>query len=304
MKKKAVIVGVAGQDGSYLSELLVSKGYQVVGIRKGELDLARADSVIRFVADHIPDEIYYLAAHHHSSEQSKDLVIEEISRVVNFLGPAHFLEGIRLSSPSTRFFYASSSHIFAPSDYPLNELSKRAPENLYALMKIAAMDVCEEYRTVHGIFASVGILFNHESPRRPPHFLTQKVVTAAHEISLGKRSELILGDLEAKVDWGYAPDFVRGMWLGLQHTVAMDYVLATGKTHSVKDLVERVFKLFELDWQKYVKASHPQAGVLNLSRCGDYSKAYKTLGWQPSTDFSELLHLLVDSKKCGGETSI
>ncbi|MFP5492682.1 MAG: GDP-mannose 4,6-dehydratase [Bacteriovoracia bacterium] len=304
MKKKAVIVGVGGQDGSYLSELLVSKGYQIVGIRKGELDLAKADSVIRFVADHMPDEVYYLAAHHHSSEQSKDLVNKEMSRVVNLMGPTHFLAGIRLHTPATRFFYASSSHIFAPSDRPLNELSKRAPENLYAQMKIAAMEVCEEYRKVHGIFASVGILFNHESPRRPPHFLTQKVATAAHEISLGKRSELILGDLEAKVDWGYAPDFVRGMWLGLQHSVSMDYVLATGKIHSVKDLVERVFKLFDLDWQKYVKASHYPSGLLNFSRCGDYSKANQILGWQPLTEFNDLLHLLVVSKKCGGETSI
>jgi GDPmannose 4,6-dehydratase len=294
MKKKAVIVGVAGQDGSYLSELLIQKKYQVLGVRRGEIDFENLRIVCDYINLHKPDEVYYLAAYHHSSEQLQYQFDQQRSLIVNHLGPSHFLEAIRLHSPKTRFFYASSSHIFAPSFEPLNEQSIRSPQNHYAQMKVATMEKCEEYRLKYGVFASVGILFNHESPRRPTHFLSQKVVMAAHEISLGKRTELVLGDLEAKVDWGYAPEYVEGMWLSLQQQVCLDYVFATGVSHSVRELVDNVFKQFGLNYTLYIKTDLSLTKSNDICRLGDAKLAHSTLNWKAKVGFNQLTQILVE----------
>lgn len=289
--KKALITGIAGQDGSYLTELLLEKGYQVAGlvlekenlgniipvqerIKLYEGDLQNKASLERIIRLVKPDEIYNWAAISFIplSWQKPSLVVN-----VNALGVARILEIIRDQSPKTRFFQASSAEILKPL-------------NPYGASKALAHSLVQFFREKYHLYACSAIFYNHESERRPPEFVTRKITQGAVKIKLGLSKKLELGNLEAKRDWGYAPDYARAAWLMLQQSSPEDYVIATGKLHSVKDICKIAFKAVGLDWQKHVVAKQkfcrqeePQ------KRLGNPARARKNLGWQPKVSFQEMI---------------
>lgn len=307
MKKTAFIVGGAGQDGSYLSKLLVRKGYTVIGIdikstkvyggkKLKQVNINNFREVKALTQKFKPHEIYYLAAFHHSSEE-KPISTKELfkkSYDVNVFGFINFLEAVRLFSPSTKVFYASSCLIFGESLNPTqNENTPFIPNNIYAVTKADGLLIGRLYRKDFGLFVSTGILYNHESVLRPKKFLSMKIVNAVKNIKQGNQKELVVGNLSAEVDWGYAPDFVEAMWLILQHHIPDEYIVATGIKHSVKEFVKLAFLEAGLDWRKYVKEN---SNVLTRNRktlVGDYSKIKNELGWRPKVSFEEMVKLLI-----------
>jgi GDPmannose 4,6-dehydratase len=321
MTQKALITGITGQDGSYLAELLLAKGYEVHGVvrRSSSMNRARIDHLqhtnpgqadgSRFVLHYgdmtdsgglnrliktiRPDEIYNLAAQSHvqiSFDQP------EYTGDADALGTTRILEAIRTTGLPTRFYQASTSEMFGSSPPPQNETSQFHPRSPYAIAKLYAHWMTVNYREAHGLFACSGILFNHESPRRGENFVTRKVTRGIAQILAGKLDKLRLGNLDAKRDWGHARDYVNAMWLILQHDKADDYVIATGVSRSVKEFVEAAFGLVGLDWKKYVESDPAYmrpAEVLELR--GDSSKATKALGWKPETTFQELVNEMLEN---------
>src|SRR5688500_598776 len=301
---KALITGVSGQDGSYLTELLLSKGYEVHGVSRstnalkgsylaplfhdsevsskqlffhtGDLnDPAAIREIVRKVA---PDEIYHLAAQSHVGRSFED---PEGTCEVAAMGTLRLLEVARAMSKQPRVFNASSSEVFGnPAQCPQTLETPIAPVNPYGCAKAFATQMVQVYRRTFGLFACNGILYNHESPRRGENFVTRKICRAAAAIKLGKQSELLLGDTSAKRDWGHAKDYVRGMWQALQHETPEDFIFATGKLHSVQNVVEIAFASVELDWKKFVKQD-PKLFRPTEAQClvGDPSKAEIVLGW-------------------------
>lgn len=318
--KKAFITGITGQDGSYLAELLLAKGYEVFGlVRRSSSfntdridhlykdrheagvrlrlvygDLNDASSLNRTLRDIKPDEIYNLGAQSHV-RVSFD--IPEYTGEVAGLGTVRLLEAIRESELDCRFYQASSSELFGKvEEIPQRETTPFRPRSPYACAKAYAYYITVNYREAYGMHASNGILFNHESPRRGETFVTRKVTRAVANIKHGIQEKLFMGNIEAKRDWGFAGDYVEGMWLMLQQEKPDDYVLATGETHSVRDMLDIAFSHAGLDWKKYVEIDpayfRPAEVDLLL---GDPSKARKVLGWTPRVGFRELITMMVDA---------
>lgn len=313
MTKRALITGITGQDGSYLAEFLLSKGYEVHGmVRRAStegferiqhirdhLHLHQADlldqlSLVRLLADVRPHEVYNLAAMSFvpiSWEQP--LLTGEFTG----LGVTRMLEAIRHVDRTIRFYQASSSEMFgAVREEPQNENTPFYPRSPYGVAKVYGHWITVNYRESFGIFACSGILFNHESPRRGKEFVTRKVTDAVARIKLGLQEKLYLGNLDSMRDWGYAGDYVEAMWLMLQQPKPDDYVVATGEKHSVRELVELAFDYVELDWKRHVEVDPKlirPAEVYTLR--GDATKARQVLGWRPKVSFPELVRMMVDA---------
>jgi GDPmannose 4,6-dehydratase len=311
--KRALITGVGGQDGSFLAELLLSCGYVVTGLVRPasgpypnldqvrdaielvEADLLDQGSLAGALAVAQPDEVYNLASPSFvPASWERPVQTAEFAAV----GATSLLEAIRAVDPSIRFYQSSSSEIFGePRESPQTEETPPAPVTPYGVAKAYAHFIVHSYRRQYGLFACSGILYNHESPRRPLEFLPRKVAHGAAAISLGLERELVLGDLDARRDWGYAGDYVRAMWLMLQQDEPADYVVASGRDHSVRELVQCAFDHVGLDWQQHVRVDQAlERGAAELHRLvGDPSRARAELHWEPEVDFTELVHLLVDA---------
>ena len=320
MSKKALITGITGQDGSYLAELLLAKGYEVFGIirrsssfntdridhiyqdpHEAKLrlrliygDLDDASSLNRIIRIARPDEIFNLGAQSHV-RASFD--IPEYTAEVDALGTLRLLEAIRESGLNPRFYQASSSELFGNAPQcPQNELTPFHPRSPYAISKLFAYWTVAHYRDAYGLFSCNGILFNHESPRRGETFVSRKITRAAVRIKLGAQQKLYLGNLDAKRDWGYAREYVEAMWLMLQQDQPDDYVVATGESHSVREFLDEAFGYLGFDWHDHVEIDPrylrpTEVDVLQ----GDASKAKQKLGWEAKVKFKELVRLMVDA---------
>ena len=298
MRRKAIIVGCNGQDGRFLSKYLEDKQYELALLGKEDLDITNPYKVRKFVSEITPNEIYYLAACHHSSEEVRDSddILLKKSLDIHMVGAINFLEAITLSTPDARFFYASSSHIFSASNKKINENTLPRPEGIYALTKFSGMLACEYYRQKRNVFAVCGILFNHESNLRPAKYLSRKIVIAAAEISQKRSNKLHLGNLDVGVDWGYAPDYVDAMYRILQVEQPRDYVIATGKKHTVRQFVEIAFSYVGLDYRDYVTVQ-PELLTKNIcTRIGSSVKLQQDTGWLPSLSFNEMVTLMIDNE--------
>ncbi|MBI4774626.1 MAG: GDP-mannose 4,6-dehydratase [Deltaproteobacteria bacterium] len=315
--KRALITGITGQDGSYLAELLLNKGYEVHGTLRRialldpehrlwrirhlrdrlKLHAASVDnfaSIFNVIESVRPDECYHLAAQSFVSYSFED----EFSTLnTNINGTHYVLAALRKIAPSCRFFFAASSEMYGnTTQTPQNEDSPFRPRSAYGISKVAGYHLTTHYRDAHNMYAVSGISFNHESPRRGFEFVTRKVTRTLARIRLGLTDELRLGNLEAKRDWGFAGEYVEAMWLMLQQDQPEDFVIATGKTHSVRELLKYAFNCAGLDWGKYVVVDERflrPADILELR--GDYSKAKKRLGWKPKVRFEELIQTMVES---------
>jgi GDPmannose 4,6-dehydratase len=309
--KSAIIAGIAGQDGSYLADLLVEKGYRVLGImKKGddtsvlshlrrdivleETELIRKEDIIRLTRVFSPEEIYNFAAVSFIPESWSD---PYRAFQVNTLLVVAFLEVIKDHCPRARFYQASSSEIFGdPPESPQTERTPHNPMTPYGVSKLASHQLVGLYRRMHNVFAVSGILYNHESPRRPEHYVTQKIARAAAEISRGRTEKLRLGSIDARRDWGFAEDFVRGIWMMLQTDVPDDYILATGESHSIRDFLDLAFEHVGLDWRNWVETDPVLVRPVEVGALvGDASKAREMLGWRPIISFPELVRLMVDA---------
>jgi len=311
--KKALITGITGQDGSYLAEFLLDKGYKVAGMVrrastesferidhiKGRIELKQADlldqlSIIDAIKESEPDEIYNLAAQSFvPTSWTQPILTGEFTA----LGVTRMLEAIRHINKKIKFYQASSSEMFGKvQQVPQTEKTPFYPRSPYGVAKVYGHWITVNYRESYNIFACSGILFNHESPRRGREFVTRKVTEGAAKIKLGLAKELRLGNLEAKRDWGYAKDYVRAMWLMLQQKEPSDYVIATGKEHSVKELVEIAFGHLGLKWKDYVVTDPALLRPAEVDHLvGDPSKAKKELGWEPQVSFQELIEMMVEA---------
>jgi GDPmannose 4,6-dehydratase len=311
--KRALITGIGGQDGSYLAELLLEQGYDVAGIVKPgaepypnlagirdrieliEADLLDTGSLEAALEAARPEEVYNLAAPSFvPASWERPVTTAEFAAV----GATSLLEAIRAVDPSVRFYQASSSEIFGePRESPQTEETPLEPVTPYGVAKAYAHFIVHSYRRRYGLFACSGILYNHESPRRPLEFLPRKVAHGAAAISLGLEIELVLGDLDARRDWGYAGDYVRAMWLMLAQDEPGDYIVASGESHSVREFAQCAFAHVGLDWQKHVRVDPAlQRGPAELHRLvGDSSRARQRLGWEPQVGFEQLARLLVDA---------
>jgi GDPmannose 4,6-dehydratase len=309
----ALITGIGGQDGSYLSELLLSKGYRVVGtvpektaaeiarirhlldrIEIVEDDLLDQDRLERIFREYQPAEVYNFAA---NSVLAASFQQPILATMVLAMGVTRILEAIRKIAPGARLFQASSSEIFGkPAEVPQSETTPFHPRNPYGVSKAYGHLMAMTYRENYGLYACSGILYNHESPRRSPEFVTRKITQGAARIKLGLTKELRLGNLDARRDWGFAGDYVRAMWLMLQQPQPEDYVLATGVTHSVRELCEEAFSHIGLDYRDHVvheteSFRPPETAQL----VGNPAKANRVLGWEPAVTFRELVRLMVDA---------
>ena len=312
MSKRAVITGITGQDGSYLAELLLDKGYEVVGITRrlsapnhwriahlqDRIELRPADlldqlSLIRVVEDVRPHEFYNLAA---MSFVPASWDQPMLTGEYNAQGVTRVMEAIRQVDTSIKVYQASSSEMFGKvRETPQTELTPFYPRSPYGVSKVFAHYITVNYRESYDLFAASGILFNHESPRRRLEFVTRKVTNGVARIKLGLADSLSLGNLDAHRDWGFAGDYVRAMWAMLQRDTPEDYVIATGLSHSVRDLVEAAFTHVGLDWQDYVRTSSALLRPAEVEHLiGDSSKARSDFGWKPSIDFSSLVQMMVD----------
>lgn len=318
--KRALITGITGQDGSYLAELLLGKGYEVYGIvRRGSTintsridhiyedphkdgarlkliyaDLADSSSIYSVLSDIKPHEIYNLGAQSHV-KVSFD--VPEYTGDVVGLGATRILEAIRRLGLKTKYYQASSSEMYGKVQaVPQTEETPFYPRSPYAVAKLYAHWITKNYRESYGMFACSGILFNHESPRRGETFVTRKITKAVANIKNGLQDKLYLGNLDAKRDWGFAKEYVEAMWLMLQQDEPDDYVIATNETHTVKEFVEAAFKHAGLDWEKYVEIDPRYFRPAEVDLLiGDYSKAKEKLGWEPKVTFSELVKIMVDA---------
>ena len=311
MTKKALIIGSCGQDGRLLSSLLERKGYTIVGIDidyslctdstwSRNVNVDNQSEVFELISAVKPNEIYFLAAYHHSSE---DILLGDLedfkkSYEVNVLAAVNFLEGICKYSKKTRFLYAGSSHMFGNVSTEMqNEKTAFNPDTIYGIAKYAGTKMCHYYRKKYNIFASVAILYNHESPLRPSKFVSRKIVQAAVKIKNGENVRLVLGDLESNVDWGYASDYVFAMYKILQHYIPDDFIVSSGATHKIKEFVEEVFNYLGLNWTNYVDIRpNVISGRRKSNLFGDNGKIRAVLGWQPTTDFKTLCRIMVDKE--------
>ena len=317
MKKVALITGINGQDGSYLAEFLLKKDYEVWGVLKRNSvaenqtaripdnifkklnlvygDLTDLSSIITVIQKCKPDEIYNLAAQSHVRISFDQPIY---TSQVTGLGTLNILEAVRLTNKKTKIYQASSSEMFGNNvddDGYQRESTPMDPVSPYGCAKVFSYNICKNYRNSYGMFISNGILFNHESPRRGTNFVTNKVAKEAVKIKLGLSNELKLGNLNASRDWGHAKDYVEAMWLMLQHQKPDDFVCSTGISHTVKDLVEYVFKSLELDWKKYVSVDGKYLRPEELTHLkGDCSKIKNTLSWKPKYTFEDMMDEMIE----------
>ena len=319
-RKRALIIGITGQDGSYLAEFLIQKGYEVYGlIRRSSSfntgrvdhlyqdphekdinlrlvhgDLNDASSLNRIVKTIKPDEVYNLGAQSHVKVSFE---IPEYTAEITAVGTTRLLEAIRDSQIKTKFYQASSSEMFGNiKEFPQSESTPFYPRSPYGAAKVYAYWMTVNYREAYDMFACNGILFNHESPRRGETFVTRKITMALARIKLGVQEKLYLGNVDAKRDWGFAGDYVEAMWLMLQQNSPDDYVIATGETHSVREFLDEAFGYAGLDWQKHVEIDKKYFRPTEVDcLIGDSTKAHKVLKWKPKTDFQQLVHMMVDA---------
>jgi GDPmannose 4,6-dehydratase len=317
--KRALITGVTGQDGSYLAELLLSKGYEVHGIiRRASTfntkridhiyqdpnqastrlflhhgDLSSTEWILHLVYSFAPDELYHLAAQSHV-RVSFDM--PEYTGDITGLGTMRLLEAIRRAGCKTKFYQASSSEMFGAAAPPQSETTPFEPRSPYAAAKVYAYWMTRIYREGYGLFASNGILFNHESPRRGETFVTRKITRAVAAIVAGKQDTLFLGNLDARRDWGYAPEYVEAIWKMLQQDTSGDVVIGTGEAHSVREFIEEAFSYAGLDWRKHVKMSERYMRPLEVDcLIADTRKAREKIGWEARIGFRELVAIMVDA---------
>ena len=316
--KRALITGITGQDGSYLAELLLDKGYEVHGIvRRVAIEdpehrlwrirhildkvvvhaasLESFASIFKVVGEVHPDEIYHLAAQSFVSYSFED----EFSTIsANISGTHYVLAAMKERAPHCRFYFAASSEMFGNTEEtPQNENTSFHPRSPYGVSKVAGLHLTTNYRQGYGLYAVSGICFNHESPRRGFEFVTRKVVNTVARIKLGLANKLLLGNLEARRDWGYAGDYVVAMWLMLQQREPSDYIIATGESHSVTELVQTAFSYVGLDWKEYISIDqrlHRPSELFELR--GDPARARNQLGWQPTVSFKQLIQMMVDAE--------
>ncbi len=312
-QKTALITGITGQDGSYLAEFLLAQGYRVVGMQRrtstetvgriahllDKIELVQGDlldqlSLIDILQRYQPDEVYNLAAQSFVPTSWQQPVL---TGEFTALGVTRMLEAIRLVKPDAKFYQASSSEMFGKvREVPQRETTPFYPRSPYGVSKVYGHYITVNYRESYGLFAVSGILFNHESPRRGLEFVTRKVTHGVAKIKLGLANELRLGNLDAQRDWGYAPDYVRAMWLMLQQDQPDDFVIATGRTHSVRRLCEIAFGCVGLDWRDYVVVDPALFRPAEVDLLvGDASKARAMLGWEPTVSFEEMIELMVDA---------
>ena len=320
MSKTALITGITGQDGSYLAEFLLSRDYSVYGLirRSSSFNTSRIDhiyedphepnprlrliygdlndgsSLNKILRDVEPDEIYNLGAQSHVMVSFD---VPEYTGEVTGLGTARLLEAIRETKIKPRFYQASSSELYGlVQETPQKETTPFYPRSPYGCAKAYAFYMVRNYREAYGLFACNGILFNHESPRRGETFVSRKITRAATRIKVGLQEKLFLGNLDARRDWGYAPEYVEAMWLMLQQDKPDDYVIATGETHSVREFVEETFQLLDMEWRKHVEMDPRYVRPTEVDLLlGDYSKAKKELNWQPKVAFKDLVRIMVDA---------
>lgn len=306
--KKIIIVGSAGQDGSYLYEKLSRDGHDCVGIERNNIRMSRDHSFLpvdilnqkqieQLIQEFNPDELYYLAAFHQSSEdknlESLELIQKSIK--INVKAFSYFLSSLKQFSPDCRTFYAASSHIFGSADEEKqNEATAVKPECVYGITKNAAMELCRYYRENHHLYISVGILYNHESSRRLEKFISKKIVKKALAIKAGQADELIVGNLKAQIDWGFAPDFVNAMVEILKLPEPDEFIISSGELHSVEEFISVVFKELGLDWKRHVKEN---PGLITKkskkSMLGDASKLQNATKWKPTVSFDEMIRILI-----------
>jgi GDPmannose 4,6-dehydratase len=315
-----MIIGSAGQDGRLLFQRLAREGCELIGITRAEvqrhhpagreldspvgqldrvdiLDRAQVENAIRIFS---PNAIFYLAAYHHSAEDpvspdAIDLYLR--SHDVHVRGLVHVLEAVKNHAPEACLFYAASSHCFGePPPGMQDEKTPFRPQCVYGITKTAGVQLCRMYRSNYAIRTSCGILYNHESPLRSPNFLSMKIVRSAVEISRGQRGEIVLGDLSARVDWGYAPDYIEAMIAMLRLENADDFVIATGKSHRVEEFVSLAFSHLNLDWSRYVEVDRSLTNKRHVELVGDSSKLRAETGWSPSVSFADMVRVLVDAE--------
>lgn len=314
MKKTALITGINGMDGSHLADFLLEKGYTVYGVERRSStrnrtntkhlentvnflqgDLTDQNSLLRCLKESNPDEVYNLAAQSFVGESWNT---PEHTSEVTGLGVLRILEAIREFNPKIRFYQASSSEMFGRMvENPANENTPFYPRSPYGVAKLYGHWITKNYRESYNMFACSGILFNHESERRGIEFVTRKISDGVARIKLGLADHISLGNLDAKRDWGYAPDYIEVMWLMLQQDVADDYVIATGETRPIKEFLDEAFKLIGIeDWSPYIKIDQKliRPAEVDVLR-GDYSKAQKQLGWHPKTNFTDLVKIMVET---------
>ena len=309
---RALIIGSAGQDGRLLSERLERDGCTVVGIERNRVncsgvavsgapvDILDPIAVGDLIKSFSPDAIFYLAAYHHSAEDKPppdDLELYVRSHEVHVLGLIHVLEAVHKHAPRSRLFYAASSHCFGePPIAVQDESTPLRPHCVYGITKTAGVGLCRMYRADRRVRASAGFLYNHESALRPRKFLSTKIVSAAAEISLGRRDKLVLGDLSAHVDWGFAPDYVDAMIRIVRLETADDFIIATGQSHSVEEFVAAAFSRVGLDWRQHVEVEPAIIGKPRSAFVGDSTKLRTATGWSPSVTFQQMVELLVDAE--------
>jgi GDPmannose 4,6-dehydratase len=314
-KKRALITGINGMDGSHLADFLIKRGdYEVFGIERRKAnyyspnithlddkisllkgDLSDQNSLLRAIKDCEPHEVYNLGA---QSFVGESWTMPEQTSDITGLGALRVLEAIReYGNKNTKFYQASSSEMFGKQEGTANEDTIFYPCSPYGVSKLYAHWITKNYRESHGMFAVSGILFNHESERRGHEFVTRKISDGVAKIHLGLADHISLGNLESKRDWGYAPDYVEGMWLMMQQEKSEDYVLATGETHSIREFLDEAFKLIGIDnWSSYIKVDQKFIRPVEVSYLlGDASKAKKVLGWEPKTSFKELVKIMVEN---------
>jgi GDPmannose 4,6-dehydratase len=317
--KRALITGITGQDGSYLAELLLSKGYEVHGIiRRASTfntrrldhiyqdphsphtsmllhygDLSTSDQLTNLIYNIQPDEVYHLGAQSHVMVSFE---IPEYTADVTGVGTVRLLEAIRRSGIKTKFYQASSSEMFGAAKPPQNETTPFYPRSPYGAAKVYSYWMAVNYREAYGIFSCNGILFNHESPRRGETFVTRKVTRAVASIFAGRQKKLYLGNLQSRRDWGYAPEYVDGMWRILQQDRPGDYVLGTGESHTIEEFLTEAFGYLDLDWREYVEIDAKYLRPTEVDfLLADSSKARAVLGWEPKISFKDLVHIMVDA---------
>ena len=313
VKKRALITGITGQDGSYLAEFLLQKGYEVVGMHRRtsmenfdrieqivdkitlvQGDLLDQNSLEAIIKQYRPQEVYNLAAQSFvPTSWSQPLLTGEITG----LGVTRLLEAVRIIDPTIRVYQASTSEMFGKAQaVPQNEKTPFYPRSPYGVSKLYGHWITVNYRESYDMFACSGIVFNHESPRRGFEFVTRKVSSGVARLKLGQMSELRLGNLEAKRDWGFAGDYVKAMWLMLQQDHPEDYVVGTGETHSVRELVEVAFRCVDLNWQEFVKVDQKLVRPAEVDLLiADATKAHTKLGWHPKVSFEQLVRMMVEA---------
>lgn len=312
--KSAFITGISGQDGFYLAKLLLSKGYLVYGFDNNkqkldkdfksslkeffEIDLSESNSLADIIKKIKPDEFYHLAAYHFSSQKDGNINREFDKFIsINFKSTEIILNSIKLYSSKTKFFYSSSCQVFGDSyDYPQSEKTKYNPLCYYSISKVASTYLCDFYRKKFNIHASVGILYNHESPRRDNSFITTQIINAAIDVYNGKNVMLEINNLNAEVDWGSAEDYVEAMWLILQCKKSDNYIISSGNTHTIKDFANLAFSYFNLDYSKNIFQKKNSMTLINKKYFGNNEKLKEVTGWNPKTDLKSIIKSMIISK--------